>query len=149
MASWVTKVAEELVAPCEPTPCTTLPLSSIDHALGLAFMVELISVYPNNNREHHRPSVSLQPAKVIREALAKALVPYYPVAGRLVSSSAGGLVEVACNGEGVWFVEAAMTDRSLGDINDWESIPRSVVREELIPICPAHLNPEEMIFMMQ
>ncbi|KAG6503555.1 hypothetical protein ZIOFF_035871 [Zingiber officinale] len=124
MASWVMKVADELVAPCEPTPCATIPLSSIDHVLGLAFMLEMISV--------------------IREALAKALVPYYPVAGRLVSFD--DRIEVACNGEGVWFVEAAVADRSL---NDWEAIPLSVVKEELLPSCPPHLNQQEMILMMQ
>ncbi|KAG6511574.1 acyl transferase 4-like [Zingiber officinale] len=144
MASWVTKVAEELVAPCEPTPSATLPLSSIDHALGLAFMLEMISVYPNSNLEHHRHGVSLSAAKVIREALAKALVPYYPVAGRVVSFD--DRVEVACNGEGVWFVEAAVADRSL---NDWAAIPLSVVTEELLPSCPPHLNQQEMILMMQ
>ncbi|XP_074559856.1 myricetin 3-O-glucosyl 1,2-rhamnoside 6'-O-caffeoyltransferase AT1-like [Curcuma longa] len=117
-ASWVMKVAEELVAPCEPTPCATLPLSSIDHALELVFMVmvEIISVYPNNNREHRLHGMSLSAAKVIREALAKALVLYYPVAGHLVSSD-GDHVEVACNDEGVWFVEAMAADYNLGDMN--------------------------------
>ncbi|XP_042378841.1 acyl transferase 4-like [Zingiber officinale] len=140
----VTKVREELLVPFEPTPCATLPLSSIDHALGLAYMQEMISVYPNNNREPRRRGVILPAAKVIRESLAKALVPYYPVAGRLVFY--GDRMEVACNGEGVWFVEAAVTGRSL---NDWEAIPRSVVKEELLPSCPPHLNQQEMILMMQ
>ncbi|XP_042396621.1 acyl transferase 4-like [Zingiber officinale] len=94
--------------------------------------------------KHHRHGVSLSAAKVIREALAKALVPYYPVAGRLVSFD--DRIEVACNGEGVWFVEAAVADRSL---NDWEAIPLSVVKEELLPSCPPHLNQQEMILMMQ
>ncbi|KAG6511717.1 myricetin 3-O-glucosyl 1,2-rhamnoside 6'-O-caffeoyltransferase AT2-like [Zingiber officinale] len=144
----VKKVREELVVPFEPTPCATLPLSSIDHALGLAFMVEMISVYPYNNREPRRRAVILPAAKVIREALAKALVPYYPVAGRLVYSD-GGHVEVTCNGEGVWFVEAAVTNDSLGNMNEWESIPDSIVKEELLPSSPAYMKQEEMILMMQ
>ncbi|XP_074557866.1 acyl transferase 4-like [Curcuma longa] len=148
MASWVTKVVEELVAPCEPTPCATLPLSSIDYALGLAFMEEIIFVYPNNNPEHRLQDMSVPVAKVIREALAKALVLYYPVAGRLVSSD-GDHVEVACNGEGVWFIEATVTNCGLGDMNDLESIRPSVVKEKLLPSSPAHLKEEEMIMMMQ
>ena len=43
--------------------------------------------------------------KVIREAIAKALVFYYPFAGRL-RECAGRKLVVDCTGEGVMFIEA-------------------------------------------
>ncbi|RRT68800.1 hypothetical protein B296_00032177 [Ensete ventricosum] len=90
----VTMLAEGLVAPCEHTPSATLTLSSVDHALGLRFSLEMISAYGHG----------VEAASLIRGALSRALVPYYPVAGRLVTSAEGEL-EVACTGDGVWFVE--------------------------------------------
>ncbi|KNA08583.1 hypothetical protein SOVF_161350 [Spinacia oleracea] len=44
-------------------------------------------------------------AKVVRESLSKALVHFYPLAGRLTISSEGKLI-VDCTGEGPLFVEA-------------------------------------------
>ncbi|KAL8161677.1 hypothetical protein V2J09_013166 [Rumex salicifolius] len=43
--------------------------------------------------------------RVMKESLAKVLVPYYPLAGRLKAGSEGKLV-VECTGEGAVFVEA-------------------------------------------
>ncbi|KAJ1689341.1 hypothetical protein LUZ63_013496 [Rhynchospora breviuscula] len=88
------------VVPAEPTPYEFKPLSDIDDQDGLRFYDTGIHLYKGD------PSKKGQdPARVIRDALAKALVYYYPIAGRL-REEAGRKLVVECNSEGVVFVEA-------------------------------------------
>lgn len=47
-------------------------------------------------------------ARVLKEGLSKALVPFYPMAGRLRRDE-DGRIEIDCNAEGVLFVEAETT----------------------------------------
>ncbi|KAM7507329.1 hypothetical protein LguiA_017782 [Lonicera macranthoides] len=90
----------ELIAPSKPTPHEFKLLSDIDdqHSLRLHFPV--VQFYPSNKENVHS-----DPVKVIRDALAEALVFYYPFAGQLREVSGGKLV-VDCTGEGVLFIEA-------------------------------------------
>jgi benzyl alcohol O-benzoyltransferase len=89
-----------LIVPAEPTPYQFKPLSDIDDQDGLRFYATGIHLYKGN------PSKEGQdPVRVIRNALAKALVSYYPIAGRL-REAAGRKLLVECNSEGVVFVEA-------------------------------------------
>ncbi|XP_074589787.1 acyl transferase 4-like [Curcuma longa] len=138
----VTKVTEELVAPSGGGGAAqpNLPLSSIDHAMGLRFFVEVVAAYEGGG-------LLQSPADAIRAALARGLAHYYPVAGRLVVSEDGEL-EVACTGEGVWFVEAKASRYSLSDLRNLE-FPLAIPKEELLPCPPPSLNQHEMIFMLQ
>ncbi|XP_002270240.1 methanol O-anthraniloyltransferase [Vitis vinifera] len=96
----VTRGEPRLVAPAKPTPRELKELSDIDDQEGLRFQVPIIFFYGNSSLMDGK-----DPAKVIREALAKALIYYYPFAGRLVEGSNRKLL-VDCTGEGVLFVEA-------------------------------------------
>ncbi|EEF38381.1 hypothetical protein RCOM_1516910 [Ricinus communis] len=90
----------ELIVPAKPTPYEFKLLSDIDDQEGLRFHVPIVQIY------HHDPSVQgKDPVKVIREALAKALVFYYLFAGSLREWSNRKLV-VECPSEGVLFIEA-------------------------------------------
>ncbi|KAE9608593.1 hypothetical protein Lal_00020905 [Lupinus albus] len=55
-------------------------------------------------------------AQVIKDALSKILVPYYPMTGKLIISSEGKLI-VECPGEGAVFVEAE-ANCNIEDIGD-------------------------------
>lgn len=91
----------ELVPPEKPAPRELKKLSDIDSQHTLRNQIPLLWFYKNNS-----PSMDgKDPVKVIREALGRALVHYYPIAGRLFEDPDGKLV-VNCNGEGILFIEA-------------------------------------------
>ncbi|XP_010915210.2 myricetin 3-O-glucosyl 1,2-rhamnoside 6'-O-caffeoyltransferase AT2 [Elaeis guineensis] len=133
----VTKLAQALVPPYEPTPTGNLTLSSMDrYPRGCRYLYDSIHVFGHGE----------EPAKVIREALSRALVPYYPIAGRLVDSDQGE-PEVACTGDGVWFVEASASC-NLGDVNHLER-PLMIPKQLLLP-CPSPETKErDAILLMQ
>ncbi|MQL99223.1 hypothetical protein Taro_031942 [Colocasia esculenta] len=98
----------ELVRPAAPTPRELKQLSDIDDQEGLRFLLPGIQFY------RHVPSMAgIDPAAVIRDALSRALVHYYPFAGRL-REGPNRKLSVDCTGEGVLFVEAD-TDVSVDD----------------------------------
>ncbi|KAG6385804.1 hypothetical protein SASPL_154685 [Salvia splendens] len=101
----------ELIAPAKPTPHEFKALSDIDDQEGLRFQIPVIQFYRRNLSLKER-----DPVKVIRDAIANALVPYYPFAGRLREHANRKLV-VECNGEGIVFIEAD-ADVSLQQLGD-------------------------------
>nr|KYP34882.1 10-deacetylbaccatin III 10-O-acetyltransferase [Cajanus cajan] len=90
----------ELVAPAIPTPNELKPLSDLDDIYILRVQVPVIQVYRNEPL-----MAGKDPVEVIRKALAKTLVFYYPFAGRL-RQGPGDKLMVDCTGEGVLFTEA-------------------------------------------
>ncbi|CAM0150230.1 unnamed protein product [Urochloa decumbens] len=90
----------ELVVPAAPTPREIKRLSDIDDQDTLRAHVPTVFFYRGGRRR-----AADDPAAVIRRALGVALVPYYPLAGRLREVEARKLV-VDCTGEGVLFVDA-------------------------------------------
>jgi len=71
-------------------------------------------------------------ANILMDSLSKALVPFYPMAGRLTQDK-NGRVEIDCNGEGVLFIEAETTQYSLADFGDFK--PTMELRKLVIPSC--------------
>lgn len=92
-----------LVAPAAPTPREIKRLSDLDEQGVLRMQIPTILLYRRNELAGGK-----DPARVIREAVAKALVHYYPLAGRLREQDEDGLRKLAvdCTAEGVLFVEA-------------------------------------------
>ncbi|GLJ42529.1 hypothetical protein SUGI_0881750 [Cryptomeria japonica] len=110
-----------MVAPSLPSPKTILPLSSIDNRPILRRNI-FNSLLVYNGRDN----ISAEPSNIIREALSRVLVYYFPFAGRLRSKE-NGEVEVECTGEGALFVEA-MADNSLSVLGDLDDVTPSFQR---------------------
>uniref|UniRef100_A0A7N0TCA0 Benzyl alcohol O-benzoyltransferase n=1 Tax=Kalanchoe fedtschenkoi TaxID=63787 RepID=A0A7N0TCA0_KALFE len=108
----VTRQAPELIAPVAPTPHELKHLSDIDDLEGLRFQVPVIQFY---RQSHLRRSND--PVGVIREAIGKALVHYYPFAGQLREVGSGRKLAVDCTGEGIMFIEAD-ADVSVDEFGD-------------------------------
>lgn len=105
-----------LVKPAEPTPSETLSFSTIDNDPNLELLCQTLYVYQANPTSDHNgdshaevsvtPESAEDPVLVVKAALAKALVYYYPLAGKLKRNSDGKL-QITCNGDGVPFMEAS------------------------------------------
>ncbi|XP_050221157.1 omega-hydroxypalmitate O-feruloyl transferase-like [Mercurialis annua] len=86
-----------LVPPAEETEKGLYFLSNLDQ--NIAVIVRTIYCFKSDVRGNE------DAMEVIKNALSKVLVPYYPLAGRLTISSEGKLI-VDCTGEGAVLVEA-------------------------------------------
>ncbi|MCO5612052.1 hypothetical protein L7F22_066314 [Adiantum nelumboides] len=65
---------------------------------------------------------------VMETSLARVLVPFYPMAGRL-QKNASGRIEINCNGDGVLLVEASI-DASVADFGDFAP---TIALKQLLP----------------
>ncbi|KAF8009722.1 hypothetical protein BT93_J0649 [Corymbia citriodora subsp. variegata] len=110
MESHVTVKDAVLISPSEPTPSKILALSAVDSQLFLGFTIEYLLLYkprPGSDRGH----VTAR----LKAALARALVPYYPFAGRVRARPDGSRLEVVCRAQGALFVEAVADHIVMGD----------------------------------
>ncbi|CAK9173525.1 unnamed protein product [Ilex paraguariensis] len=109
-----------LITPSEPTPTQVLHLSALDSQLFLRFTIEYLLVFKSRNGLDKNATTAR-----VKSALARALVPYYPLAGR-VRARTGGVsgLEVLCRAQGAFFVEA-VSDHSL---SEFEGAPRYVTQ---------------------
>ncbi|KAK2433788.1 spermidine coumaroyl-CoA acyltransferase [Trifolium repens] len=91
-----------IVKPSKPTPSEILSLSTIDNDPNINILCQTIYVYKAN---HDFTNDQKDPACVIKEALSKALVYYYPLAGKITTLDDEKL-GINCNGDGVPFLES-------------------------------------------
>ncbi|PWA85549.1 benzyl alcohol O-benzoyltransferase [Artemisia annua] len=121
------RLAPELIVPAKPTPRELKPLSDNDDQGSLRFHIPLVHLY------HENPKMRTKnPASVIREALAKVLVFYYPLAGRLKEGPTRKLM-VDCTGEGVLFIEAE-ADVTLKQFGEGVQLPFPCMKELLYDV---------------
>lgn len=99
-----------LVKPAEETPRRGLWNANVDLVVP---RFHTPSVY------FYRPTGALNffDPNVVKEGLSKALVPFYPMAGRLRRDE-DGRIEIDCNAEGVLFV-VAETSSVIDDFGDF------------------------------
>ncbi|XP_057523224.1 alcohol acyltransferase 9-like [Amaranthus tricolor] len=91
-----------VITPVDPTPNCVLSLSTLDSQLFLRFTIEYLLVYSPYLGLDRRQFVAR-----VKSALGKALVQYYPLAGRVQSKGDGsGPLQVVCRAQGSVFVEA-------------------------------------------
>jgi shikimate O-hydroxycinnamoyltransferase len=121
-------VESTLVAPSEDTPQRDLWLSNLDLAVPKTH-TPLIYYYP-------APATGdgfFEPER-LKSALAKALVPFYPLAGRL-GVGEGGRLQIECNGEGALFVVARADFAGEELFQDYEPSPET--RRMFVPFTPS------------
>ncbi|KAF7838014.1 spermidine hydroxycinnamoyl transferase [Senna tora] len=92
------------VKPCDPTWKGSMGLSELDQIGILTHVTSIYLYHPNNSHTHF--------AHTLKTSLSKALVPFYPLAGRLHwIGNNNGRLELQCNAMGAQFIEAECESR--------------------------------------
>ena len=99
-----------MVRPAAETPSTYLWNSNVDLVIPRFHTPSVYFYRPTGASNFFDP-------QVMKEALAKALVPFYPMAGRLKRDD-DGRIEIDCNAAGVLFV-VADTPSVIDDFGDF------------------------------
>nr|UOI87850.1 shikimate O-hydroxycinnamoyltransferase [Althaea officinalis] len=110
-----------MVSPCEDTPRRSLWVSNMDLVMT-PYHISTVYFYNSNG------SSNFLETKVLKEALSRILVSFYPVAGRL-GYDENGRLEIVCNGEGVLFIEAetsSVVDDIVEDFKDDSRVSKLV-----------------------
>lgn len=143
-------VETTLVPPSEATPRHALWLSNLDLAVPKTH-TPLVYYYPRpagagagEEGKGEGEGSFFDPAR-LREALSRALVPFYPLAGRLAAGP-GGRIEIDCTGEGALFCVARADFTGDEVFADFEPSPEA--RRLLVPFA-ASGDPPCVLAMVQ
>ncbi|KAJ7961519.1 Hydroxycinnamoyl CoA shikimate/quinate hydroxycinnamoyl transferase [Quillaja saponaria] len=115
----VTITSSYTVFPSEPTPKISMWLSESDQ-INPWTHTPIIFVYKPNH-------IINNPIETLKISLAKILVHYYPLAGRL-RWIGGGRLQVDCNGKGAQLLEAEST-KNMAEYGDFE--PSEAIKDLL------------------
>nr|AHA14500.1 hydroxycinnamoyl-coenzyme A quinate transperase [Fagopyrum tataricum]WDA42977.1 O-hydroxycinnamoyl transferase [Fagopyrum tataricum] len=110
-----------MVKPAKETPQRSLWNSNVDLVVPRIHTPSVYFYRPNGSTNFFDPNP-------VKEALSRALVYFYPMAGRLRRDE-DGRIEIDCNGEGVLFVEAETTSV----IDDFGDFAPTLELRKLIP----------------
>ncbi|MBA0564724.1 hypothetical protein Golob_009640 [Gossypium lobatum] len=93
----VTVEGPSMIRPAKDTPKERQWISNLDMVMATYHVPLLFFYKPNGSSDFFKP-------QVLKEALSKTLVPFYPMAGRL-GLDENGRLEILCNAEGNWKLE--------------------------------------------
>ncbi|CAO2198849.1 unnamed protein product [Urochloa humidicola] len=130
-------IESSFVAPSEPRPKKGLWMSSLDLLMAKRGHTPTFYLF------HHNAAASdFFDVPRLKAAMAKALVPFYPLAGRL-GVDGSGRMEIDCNGEGALFVVARADDITIEEIKDVKPSPE--LRRQLVP----RIEPSSVVTAVQ
>jgi shikimate O-hydroxycinnamoyltransferase len=122
-------VESSFVTPTEPAPRTGLWLSSLDLEQANQGHTPTIYLYSSNDVA---AAADFFDVVRLKEAMARALVAFYPLAGRLGINNDDGRMEISCNGEGALFVVAQTDDLTADDVKKFKPSPE--LRRLFVPL---------------
>ncbi|KAG4144705.1 hypothetical protein ERO13_D05G054200v2 [Gossypium hirsutum] len=117
----VTVKGSTMIRPAQDTPKERQWISNLDMVMATYHVPLLFFYKPNGSSDFFKP-------QVLKEALSKTLVPFYPMAGRL-GLDENGRLEILCNAEGVLWIEAETTSA----MDDLEGFTPSSELRKLVP----------------
>ncbi|XP_061343339.1 spermidine hydroxycinnamoyl transferase-like [Gastrolobium bilobum] len=130
------------VIPCEPTPGGKLSLSSFDQ-YRLYTHIPLLHIYRSKSIHHHHDDASVTLMETLTNSLSKALVHYYPLAGRLCAIH-GGRWELNCNSMGVHLFEAHYQPTTTKTTTLDDFALTQLLQQQLMPKIPYNPPIEDM-----
>nr|CAB3481082.1 unnamed protein product [Digitaria exilis] len=131
-------IESSFVAPSEATPRKGLWLSPLDLVQAQRGHTPTIGFY----RSNEAAATDFFDVAKLKHALAKALVAFYPLAGRLGVDN-DGRVEISCNAEGALFVAARSDDFTVDDFIDFKPSPE--LRKLFVP----RIEPSSIMMAIQ
>jgi len=134
-------VESSIVTPSEPAPRKGLWLSSLD--LWQANHGHTPTIYLYRSSSDVAAADHFFDVAKLKEAMARALVAFYPLAGRLGINDNDGRMEISCNGEGALFVVAQAHDLTVEDVKKFKPSPE--LRRLFVPL----IEPLSIILAVQ